>query len=142
MRSMNRVAVAALLIVVGVIHLVPLSGVLSGERISALYGLAVQDPNLEILLRHRAVLFGVLGGFLVYAALRPTLQPIALLVGFVSVLSFLGLAWSVGGYNGALRSVVMADLLAAGCLTLAAVLRRFGSRHGAGAPDASPASSA
>lgn len=89
-------AVSVLLVVVGIIHLLPLSGVLGGERLASLYGLAFDDPNLAILMRHRAVLFGLLGLFLVYAAFKPALQAMAFTAGFVSVLSFLSLAYGTG----------------------------------------------
>lgn len=115
-------ALAALLIVAGIIHLLPLSGVLGAERLAQLYGLAVQEPNLLLLLRSRAVLFGLLGALLIYAALRPALQPIALVGGLVSVLSFLFLAWSGPGYNEALRRVVYADWVALACLAIATAL--------------------
>jgi hypothetical protein len=75
--------VTALLVVVGIIHLIPVSGVLGAERLSALYGVSLNEPNLEILMRHRAVLFGLLGAFLVYAAFNPQ----AFLAGFLSVVS-------------------------------------------------------
>ena len=115
-------AVSVLLILVGIIHLLPVTGVLGADRLSALYGLSLQEPNLVILMRHRAVLFGLLGLFLVYAAFRPVLQPMALLAGFVSVLSFIAIAWSVGGYNEAVRRVVIADVAAVIALAVAGVL--------------------
>jgi hypothetical protein len=83
-------------------------------------------------MRHRAVLFGLLGAFLVYAAFRPELQAIALVAGFVSVVSFLAIAWSVGGYNAAIGRVVTADLVALACLIIAAVA--LWSQRGAAAP--------
>jgi hypothetical protein len=107
-----------MLLVVGVIHLLPLSGVLGAERLASLYGLSFDEPNLAILMRHRAVLFGLLGLFLVVAAFRPQLQGIALVAGFASVLSFLYLAWSVGGYNQELRRVFNADVVALVCLVI------------------------
>ncbi|MGH1350723.1 MAG: hypothetical protein ACRBBN_07940, partial [Methyloligellaceae bacterium] len=58
----------AMLFIVGVIHLLPVTGVLGAGRLSALYGIEVVDPNLLILMQHRAVLFGLLGLFLVGAA--------------------------------------------------------------------------
>lgn len=119
---MRGTAISALLIVAGVIHLLPLSGVLGAERLAALYGVAFQEPNLLLLMRSRAVLFGLLGGLLVYAAFRPPLQPIALAGGLLSVLAFLLLAWSTPGYNDALRRVVLADWLALICLLLALAL--------------------
>ena len=116
-----RYVVAAMLVVVGVIHLLPLSGVLSIERLTALYGLSFSEPNLAILMRHRAVLFGLLGLFMIVAAFRRLMQPAAFIGGFVSVASFLYLAWSIGGYNAPIGRVVMADTVALVCLLIGAV---------------------
>ncbi|MFP2895924.1 phosphopantetheine adenylyltransferase [Corallococcus sp. 4LFB] len=107
-----RHVVSTMLVFVGVIHLLPLPGVLGSERLAALYGLSFTEPNLAILMRHRAVLFGLLGLFLVFAAFQPSLQPAAFTAGFVSVISFLWLAGSVGGYNAQLARVFMADIAA------------------------------
>ncbi len=115
-------AISILLVIVGIIHLLPVSGVLGAERLSALYGLSFQEPNIAILMRHRAVLFGLLGVFLMYAAFQPNVQPLAFMAGFVSVASFIAIAWSVGGYNEALRRVFFADLIAIGCLVVATIL--------------------
>lgn len=119
-------ALSALLIVAGIIHLLPLSGVFGAERLASLYGVAVQEPNLLLLLRSRAVLFGLLGALLIYAAFRPELQSLALAGGLISVLSFLFLAWSGPGYNEALRRVVHADWLALACLAIATALYFIG----------------
>lgn len=107
-----------MLIVVGIIHLLPLSGVLGGSRLASLYGISIDDPNLEILMRHRAVLFGLLGAFLIYAAFKPPFQWMAFLAGFVGVVSFMVLASSVGGYNVQLSTVFRADLVALVCLAV------------------------
>jgi hypothetical protein len=117
-----QTAISVLLIVVAIIHLLPLPGVLGAARLSALYGIPVEEPNLAILLRHRAVLFGLLGVFLGYSAFRPDLQPLAFAAGFVSVFSFLLLARAEGGYNGALRRVVIADVVALASLVIALAL--------------------
>jgi len=124
-------AVTALLVVTGVLHLLPLVGVLSSERVGGLYGISVQEPNLEILMRHRAVLFGLLGAFLILAGFDPSWQPAGLVAGFVSVTSFLVLARSVGGCNAALRRVVVADRVLLLCLVVAAVLWGLQARSGA-----------
>lgn len=118
---MHRV-VSAMLLVVAVIHLLPLAGVMGSGQLASLYGVPFTDPNLAILMRHRAVLFGLLGGFLVLAAFRPALQPAGFAAGFLSVASFLGLAWSVGGYNAQLTRVVTADLVALVCLVIGLVV--------------------
>lgn len=117
-----RYLVMAMLLVAALIHLLPLSGVLGAHRLTALYGLPFEEPNLAILMRHRAVLFGMVGAFLAMAAFRPGLQAAALLVGLLSVVSFLLLAWSVGGYNAHLARVVLADVVALVCLLLGAAV--------------------
>lgn len=121
-----RLVVTVALLVAAVIHLVPLVGVLGAARLEALYGLPVTDPNLAILMRHRAVLFGLLGAFLAIAAFRPALQGAAFVAGFVSVVSFLGLAWSTGGYNEPVGRIVTADVVTLVGLTAGAVAFRWG----------------
>lgn len=112
MSSILKYFVPASLIVVGVIHLIPLSGALGVGRLNSLYGIRITDPDLLILMRHRAVLFGLLGLFCIYAAIKPPLQFIALTAGAISVGSFLYLAYATGGYNEELRRVFVADLVA------------------------------
>lgn len=120
--------VSAMLVLVGIIHLLPLSGVLGSERLASLYGIGFDDPNLEILMRHRAVLFGLLGAFMVFAAFKPAYQTAAFVGGFISVVSFLCLAWAVGGYNAQVGRVFAADVAALACLVVGgmahAVLQR------------------
>ena len=107
---------SAMLAVVGVIHLLPLAGALGRERLAALYGLPITDPSLAILMRHRAVLFGLLGAFLLYAAFRKGWQAVAYVAAFVSVVSFLWIALSTGGYNANIARVVTIDWIALACL--------------------------
>ena len=116
-----RFIVPAMLLAVGIIHLLPLSGVLSATRLFDLYGITFDDPNLEILMRHRAVLFGLLGIFLLSSAFLPSLQLAALITGFVSVVSFLYLAYSVGGYNDQVNRSVIADKAALVCLLVGSI---------------------
>ena len=115
---MKRI-VTAMLIVVAIIHLLPVSGVLSGEQLSTLYGLSFEEPNIEILMRHRSVLFGILGAFILYSAFKPKLHIYALISAAVSIISFLYIAWSVGGYNSQVARVYMADIIALLCLVVA-----------------------
>ncbi|MAO39356.1 MAG: phosphopantetheine adenylyltransferase [Pseudohongiella sp.] len=116
--------VTSLLVLVGIIHLLPLSGVLGVERLAILYGISLGEPNIEILMRHRAILFGLLGLFLVYAAFQPSLQTLAIIAGLISVVSFIAIAWSVGGYNESVGNVVIADIVATIALVAAAVIHR------------------
>jgi len=117
--------ITGLLLVVALIHLLPISGLLGGERLASLYAIEITDGNLEILMRHRAILFGLLGAFLAYAAFIPRLQPIAYLAAGISVTSFLFLSISVGEFNDAIRKVVIADIVASICLLSAVTLFIF-----------------
>ncbi|MFT7218448.1 MAG: hypothetical protein ACI8Z1_000057 [Candidatus Azotimanducaceae bacterium] len=92
--------------------MLPIIGVLGSDRLATLYGIYVADHNLAILMRHRAVLFGILGGLTVYATFQPSIQPLAFVVTFVSVISFLYFALEVGEFNAATRNVVIADVIA------------------------------
>jgi hypothetical protein len=107
-----RKIIAILLFVVGVIHLLPLAGIAGPEKLAALYGIQAGEPNLSILMRHRAVLFGLLGAFMCFSAFRPNLQLFSLIGGLISVGSFLWLAWTTGGYNAMIAKVVVADVIA------------------------------
>lgn len=106
---------------VAVIHALPLAGVLGAGKLSQLYGVPLQDPNLELLLRHRAVLFGLLAGLLGYAALRPDWHRIALVAGLVSVVSFLVLWRVVPGTNAAMDTVARVDGVALALLVVGAI---------------------
>jgi len=122
--------VSAMLLVGAVIHLLPVIGVLGAERLAGLYGVPVAEENLLILMRHRAVLFGLLGVFLVYAAFRPEVQVLAFAGGLVSVVSFLSLAWMSGGYNANIARVVAVDVAALVCLVAGAAVLAWMRRAG------------
>jgi heme A synthase len=107
-----RYLISAGLVIAAIIHLIPISGVRGAEKLTALYGIPFDDPNLVILMRHRAVLFGLLGAFLLVAALKPELQVSAFVAGFVSVLSFMWLAWSAGSYNASISRIFLGDVIA------------------------------
>ena len=122
-----------LILLVGLVNLLPVAGVLSGARLQALYGVALQDPNVVILMRHRAVLFGIVGGLLVSAAFHAPLRTAAYGAGFVSMLSFVLIAWPIGGLNAELRRVVIVDLIASIVLLVAVLLDPVSARNsGAG----------
>jgi hypothetical protein len=113
-----RYLVPAMLILVGLIHLLPLSGVLGSERLASLYGVTFNEPSVAILMRHRAVLFGLLGVFLILAAFRPMFRTIAFIVGLISVVSFLWIALAAESYNDQVGRVVTVDVVALICLVV------------------------
>lgn len=114
--------VPLVLLLVALIHFIPLVGVLGASKLSVLYGISIYDPNLEILLRHRAVLFGMLAAFLAYSAFHRQLHGLALTASAFSVISFLLLALETGNYNQAIFTVFKVDVVAAILILLAALL--------------------
>lgn len=117
-----RAIVTGLLLLAALVNLLPVVGVLSTSRLEGLYGVVVQDPNLAILLRHRAVLFAIVAGLLALAAFHPPLRALAIAAGLISMLSFVAVAGLVGEYNPLLRRVVLVDVAASLALVAAGLL--------------------
>lgn len=84
-----------------------------------LYDVTIASPELEILMRHRAALFGIIGGLLVVSGFLPRLQAAALTAGFISIVSFLWIARAVGDYGPAIARIVAADVVALAALVIA-----------------------
>ncbi len=114
-----QVLSTTLIVLVGVINTLPLVGTVSTKRLQSLYGVAIEDSDLGILMRHRAVLLGIVGGLLIASAFIVSLRPLGIGVGLVSMLSFVLIAWSVGNHNTHLRRVVIVDLVASVALGVA-----------------------
>ncbi len=83
------------------------------------------SPILPFSCATARVLFGLVGLLMLVAAFRAALVPAAFIAGFVSVASFLWLAWSVGGYNPQIARVVVVDLVALACLVIGAVAHAY-----------------
>lgn len=111
------------MIVAGIIHLLALSGIAGSEKLSALYGLDLGEPNIEVLMRHRAILFGLLGGFIILAAFDEKLRLYGIAAGLVSVISFLLIVKAAGGVNEQIQRVYLVDILALVSLLIAAALQ-------------------
>jgi hypothetical protein len=121
-----------LVLVAAAINLAPVLGALSPEGMTALYGVDLGDPNLQILMRHRAVLFGVVGGLLLVAAFHPPLRTLGYVVGFSSMLSFLLIAWQVGAYSAEIQRVIRIDVVGIAALAGAGLVHAFWLRPDAG----------
>ncbi len=113
------------LVAAGMLHLLPLTGLLSAARLEALYGIPVRDASLELLLRHRALLFGLLGALMIAGAFRRELQVAAIIAGLMSMGGFLLLAAQSEGLTAPLRRVALADLLATLLLLIALALHAW-----------------
>jgi len=118
-------AISGLIVMVGFINFIPVIGVASRAKLESLYGVRVDEPNLAILLRHRAMLFGLTGGFLMVAAFVQHLRPSAYVLGFMSMISFLMFYKSEGVANSQVRKVAKVDLVGIVLLSAAAVAEYF-----------------
>lgn len=121
--ELSTKVVTGLFAIVGLINFAPVIGLLSAAKLESAYGIAVKEPNLTILLRHRALLFGLLGGFILYSAFNPALQPIAFVLGFVAMLGFIVLCWQTGDVNPLLRKIATVDVVGSVLLFAALVVR-------------------
>ncbi|HAU66951.1 MAG TPA: hypothetical protein DCW52_00990 [Gammaproteobacteria bacterium] len=110
MRFINKLLIASLL-TVGVINLVPVFGLFSSAHLNKAYGVAISDPNMEILLRHRALLFGVLGGFVLASIVVPEWRLVALMMAGISMASFLLLVFRYDNNNVHLLKIAYVDIV-------------------------------
>lgn len=118
--SRAELALATALLLAGLLNALPALGLLGQTQLRALYGLEVTDPSLRILLRHRALLFGLLGGAMIAAAFVPAWRAPLAGAGLLSMLGYVLIAGLEGGGNAALLRVVWADVVAS--LVLGATL--------------------
>ena len=88
--------ISIILVLVGLMNLYPITGVLSADALTNLYGVTVIDNDLLILMKHRAVMLGIIGIFMVIAAFRPNLQSAAIVAGLTSMMAFVVLTLGTG----------------------------------------------
>ena len=76
------------------------------------YGIVLPNENFELLLRHRAILFGIVGGIMIYSALSKTAYEIATITGVVSMFSFVALYFLIGNITSELKKIMLIDIFA------------------------------
>ena len=112
---------------VGIVNLAPCVGLLGPTQLQKLYGIPLTDANLVLLMRHRAVLFGLTGTFILTAAFwRPQWQGLAVAAGLSSMLSFVALAVTFkGALNAEMRKVLVVDSIASAALIAATFFKHL-----------------
>ena len=114
------------LFIAGVINLLPAMLAFIPKKISDSYGIEVPDANYELLLRHRAILFGIIGGMMIYSAITKKHYSIAVIIGLVSMISFIILYKMINGeINAELSKVMKIDILGIILLLIGFVLYKF-----------------
>lgn len=114
------------LFIAGVIKFLPSILAFLPKKIGNSYGIEVLNANYELLLRHRAVLFGIVGGIMIYSALTKENYPLAVCVGFISFVSFIILVQFVNGdINPELKRVLKIDIIGLIILLIGFVVYKF-----------------
>ncbi|MEV7089674.1 hypothetical protein AB0O07_27935 [Streptomyces sp. NPDC093085] len=119
--------VTALFLVVGAVNLLPGFVALAPSQIATAYGVSIagaHEADLTVLLRHRAVLLGLVGIGLLCAAFLTSLRVPALAAGAVSMGSFMLIAFTAPELNDATLRVARIDIGAFVLLLVAALLVR------------------
>jgi len=84
------------------------------------------NANFELLLRHRAVLFGIVGGIMIYAAITNRYSTLAVVIGLISMFSFVVLYKLIGReINPELIKVMKIDMVGIVVLLIGLVLWFF-----------------
>lgn len=117
---MQYIVIAGFLLA-ALINLAPVGGVIGAAQLDRAYGVSVQGGDMAVLLRHRAILFGIVGGLLAAAAFVPSLRLTAFVAGMVSMVSFLVIRVLEGETNAALARVALVDYVGIAALTVGGV---------------------
>lgn len=116
------------LIVVGVINGLPVIGSLSPQTVQSLYGVTITNQSIILLLRHRAILFGLLGLFTIYASFHRELYTFATVQALVSMLSFVYLWYAMHGEKlSKMNRVALVDIAASVALMTSYFLYKVNS---------------
>ncbi|KZZ48766.1 hypothetical protein A3760_22905, partial [Oleiphilus sp. HI0122] len=113
------------LVIVGLINFLPVVGIISAPKLESAYAISLQSIELQILMRHRALLFGILGGFILFSAFNPTYQIAAMVMAAVSMIGFAVIVLISEGYNAAIAKVFKIDIVAIVFLAIAAALKYY-----------------
>lgn len=101
------------LFLVGVVNVLPALIAFMPSKISSSYGVGIPDSNYELLLRHRGVFFGIIGGFMIYSAFCKSYYKIATFFGTISMISFVFLYYIICcSINSKLHTIMMIDIFA------------------------------
>ena len=108
----RRLLFALVFLAVGVIHLLPATGVLGQRVLERAYGVALTSPDLVVLMQHRALMFTLLGIASAVAAWQPAWRLPVGIAALVSMLGFVLIA-AATPHGAAIQRVVVGGRRAA-----------------------------
>ena len=111
------------LFLAGLINLLPSLLAVLPDKISKSYGIEIPNANYELLLRHRAILFGIIGGIMIYSAIAKKYYEISTTIGLISMVSFILLFFFIDKeINSELKKVMIIDIIATIILCIGIIL--------------------
>ena len=120
--------VTGLVVLVGGLNLTPAIVFFAPERSLSLYAIELGEPNLSIVMRHRAVLLGLLGLALIYGALKKEFLVPAIVAALIGKVAFLFLVYTSTGANAEIGRVALFDIGAIAVLLTALGLHVFAGK--------------
>ncbi|WP_083753901.1 hypothetical protein [Actinosynnema sp. ALI-1.44] len=124
MREFEKNVGRGLLGVAALINLLPGVGAISVSFARSAYGVSIDGVDMAVLLRHRAVLFVILGVGLLVSLFRPQLRTAAVSANAVSFGGFVLVAVLSQPVNAQLERVAWIDVAGLVALGLGSVLLR------------------
>ena len=116
------------LFIAGVINLLPSVLAFLPDKISKSYGIEMPNENYELLLRHRAILFGIIGGLMIYSAVAKKHYEVSTFIGLISMVSFIVLFFLIGkDINSDLKKVMTIDIVGTVILCIGFILLKLKS---------------
>ena len=124
--------ISLLILIVGAIHFTPVIGVLGNQQLLSLYAIDIaalseHSPDaansLLLLMRHRAMLFGIIGLFILVAAFKRPLQMWALIAAQINIFSFIALYLLSSSNDPALDKIMWADVFAQALVLVVMIIR-------------------
>lgn len=114
------------LFITGIINILPSILAFIPNKISNSYGIEILNSNYELILRHRAVLFGIVGAIMIYSAMTKRNYLMAAIVGLISMSSFVLLyVITKGEINSELTKIMKIDIAGISILLFGLVMLKF-----------------
>jgi hypothetical protein len=121
--SAGRIRAArVILLIAGVVNLLPIAPLLDPDLLDTMYQVAPVEPTSEILLRHRALVLGLVGVALIVSVFRSSWRTAALVSAAVANGGYVVLAATGGEVSAAATRVMMIDIAVLVLLAIAALL--------------------
>jgi hypothetical protein len=118
------------LFIAAVINILPSILTFLPNKISKSYGIELPNVNYQLLLRHRAAMFGIIGGFMLSSAITKSYYELSTLLGLMSMVSFILLYFLIGKeINAELKKVMQIDVIATIILIIGLTLYLFSLKN-------------